>query len=317
MYLAKFFANLIRKHKKPSFWLLMVLSLLATELMAQNDRTELINQYQKHYTTNRPIYQSAPVTHVIPELNTITYVIDAKILNTEVTPESITGFSSNSSSSLKVEGFKASPYLALSLKRLGLGFNMDSGQTTINYSEAYSSFAYSDISKVEYRGLAIFGFLKVIDSKFYDLTLIAGGRTTNAKHVIGPVTNTVNSNTTVGSPTTYRYALQTYEAGINNEFHLLKSVTVTPWANMVRTDTASAIAQIKQYDYNGSKMNEDIIVFWKSQRTIDYGLDLAVRIKGLEVRLGGLMGTIFGSSGDSDTVKDSGYSLSLSLHTKG
>ena len=218
---------------------------------------------------------------------------------------------------MAVKGYRASPYLALSLKRVGLGFNVESGATSLTFSQTYSGGAQSQNSSVSYRGLGIYGFLKVIDTNLYDLTLIAGGRSTNVKHVIEPLRSSQTNSGYQAPDQTYRYTLNSYEVGMNNELHLLKSVTVTPWANYARTDYASASAQIKDWDTNSEIMNEDLDVFWRSRKAIDYGVDLGLRVGGLEIRLGGMLGLIFTSGGNSNLVKDSGYGFSLSLHHKG
>jgi len=218
---------------------------------------------------------------------------------------------------MTVKGYRVSPYLALSLKRVGLGFNVESGETNIAFSQTYSGGSQSQKSSVSYRGLGIYGFLKVIDTNMYDLTLIGGGRSTNAKHVIEPMRSSVSKSGYQPPDQTYRYTLNTYEAGINNELHLLKSVTVSPWVNYARTDDANASAQIEFGDANTELMSEDLDVFWRSRKTIDYGVDLGLRVAGLEIRIGGMLGLIFTSGGSSELVKDTGYGFSLSLHHKG
>jgi len=282
----------------------------------QNDRADLVSTYKNYYTGQRPIYQAAPVTHVVPEFNTVTYVLDGKSINTVVTPDPV-GKSTDMSAEMAVKGYRVSPYLALSLKRVGLGFNVESGQTSIAFSQKYSGGSQSQNSSVSYRGLGIYGFFKAIDTKIYDLTFIGGGRSTNVKHVIEPMRSSVPSSGYQAPDQTYRYTLNSYEAGINNELRLLKSVTVTPWANYSRTDDANASAQIKFGDANTEIMSEDLDVFWRSRKTIDYGVDLGLRIAGLEIRIGGMLGLIFTSGGSSELVKDTGYGFSLSLNHKG
>ena len=298
------------------FCLILALS-AASIAVAQDQRADLVDEYQSFYTGQRPIYQAAPVTHVVPEFNTVTYVIDARQLNTEVTPKAKDNFSPASDAVMKVTGYRVSPYLALSLKRVGLGFNVEAGQSDIGYSETIGNNSSSQKSSVSYRGLGIYGFFKVFDGKVYDLTLIAGGRSTNARHIISPMSSTWRGTTVSQESSTYRYTVNTYEAGLNNQFHLLESVTLTPWLNYAHCDDANGSAQLTDNDPNATLMREDLRVFWESRRTIDYGIDLGIRISGFEVRIGGLLGLVFSSAGGSDQVKDNGYSLSFTFHHKG
>ncbi len=287
----------------------LALSLQPYQVSAQTQRSRLIEAYKANYTGHRPIYQAAPVTHVVPEFNTVTYVIDARSYAATVkNPDTPT-----SGESLMVRGYKVSPYLALSLKKFGLGFNVESGEMTIDFARDSGGTNFEQTSHVTHRALGIFGFFKLIDSKMYDLTLIGGGRTYNATHKI----NQLHRSDQTAYDASYRYVVNQYEAGMNHDLHLLRSITLTPWANYTHIDTANATAQIKTYDGNADDMSEDLDVFWRSRRSVDYGLDLSLRVKGLEVRLGGLLGVLFTSAGGSPWVTDKGYSLSLSLHHKG
>jgi hypothetical protein len=282
------------------------------------DRAKIVTTYKEHYTGQRPIYQAAPVTHVVPEFNQVTYVLDARQINTVVTtvPAS-SGYGSNSSESLTVKGYRASPYLALSLKRVGIGFNLEAGESSIAYKYQSSSSPESQASSVSYRGLGIYGFYKVFDGDMIDVTMIGGGRSTNAKHKVGMLMTSYNQNWGAPTASTYRYSLSTYEAGLNTQIHILKSVTMIPWVNYSRTDTANAAAQVGASSDNDALMVQDLDVFWKAQRTVDYGIDLGVRVGGFEVHVGGMLGSVFNSAGGSEEVKDKGYAFSLSLHQKG
>ncbi len=294
-------------------------ALFASPVWGQSGRATEVKAYKDYYTGSRPIYQAAPVTHVVPELNKVTYVLDARMIDTTVTdPTSVSAYGgAPTSESLVVKGTRVSPYLALSLKRFGLGFNLEAGDSTINYKYANTSYPTTQKSSLSYRGLGIYGFLKVIDGKFVDITLIGGGKSINAKHKVGYEQTNYNQSPFATTLSTYRYSLTTYDAGLNTQFQVLKSVNLIPWVNYSRTDTANAASQTGLSTAIDAIMIQDLDVFWRSQRVVDYGLDFSVRVGGIEVHLGGMLGSIFSSAGGSETVKDKGFSLSLSLHQKG
>jgi hypothetical protein len=279
----------------------------------------LISTYKTHYAGKRAIYQASPVTHVVPESGRVTYVLDARSMNTTVTGTTFTSSQSQTPpvEKLVVKGYRASPYFALSLKRIGLGFNLEAGDSTIAYDYVDSTNPMTQESSLSYRGLGIYGFLKAIDGKMIDVTLIAGGRSSNAKHKVGQLKTNYNQNPGVPTVSTYRYSLTTYEAGLNTQIHILKSVNLVPWINYSRTDTANAASQSGNSIDIDELMVQDLDVFWKSQRVVDSGLDFSVRIGGFEVHFGGMLGSIFSSAAGSEGLIDKGYSLSLSLHQKG
>jgi hypothetical protein len=282
-------------------------------LFAQGTRDTCSQEYVDFYTKSRPIYQSAPVSHVVPEFNTVTYSLEAKKLDALVAPESQV---TNYSSELEVTGYRVTPYLALSLKRIGLGFSLDAGQTDIKFNQDYSSNSMAQKSQAVFRGLGIFSFLKLIDSKIYDLTLIGGGRSINVKHIIEPYSTNYQTNSYQRAET-YHYTVNVYEVGISNDFHLLKSVVVNPWANYQKSDSSNALAQTPEGEINRDLMDQDTQIMWKSRRVIDYGIDLSLRIGRLELKLGGVLGALFTSNGTSETVKDKGTSVTLSFDHKG
>jgi hypothetical protein len=283
-------------------------------LFAQSTREAATREYVDFYSASRPIYQAAPVSHVVPEFNTVTYSVDARKLETTVIPDSQT---TGGSSTIAVTGYRVSPYLALSLKRFGLGFNLDAGQTEIEQTQKFSTGSIDQKSQAVYRGLGIYTFFKLIDTKIYDLTVIGGGRSVNVRHVISPYKNSLQSGGPQTSDEAYHYTVNVYEAGVSNDFHLLKSVIVNPWVNYQKVDASNALAQTPVTDFNRDVMDQDVRIMWKSRRVIDYGIDLAVRLGRFELKLGGLMGLVFTSNGTSDTVTDKGSSIAISFDHKG
>src|SRR5690606_8403111 len=94
----------------------------------------LIDVYLEDARSQPPLYQTAPVTHFVPSPKTVTYAIDARLIDTEVT----TGrpYPSAPVGTLKLEGYSVAPYVALSLKRTGLGFGVEAGRRSLTHQYA-------------------------------------------------------------------------------------------------------------------------------------------------------------------------------------
>lgn len=289
---------------------------LCSPAFAQTARSRLIKEYQDFYTGSRPFYQSSPVTHVVPEFNTVTHSLDVKFPGVTVTPSgsSATKIGANHET-MKISGYVVSPYMSVSLKKFGLGFNVEAGDQSLKYESVYNAYSSLQTSKLVHRGIGIFGFAKWIDGPVWDMTFVAGGRTINNVHNVGAFKSYGSDSNTADK--VYRYAVSGYEAGINNELHLTQKVTVAPWVNYSALDTSDATDQVEGTGYFGTTLSEDVDVFWKSRRETDYGIDLSIRVGRVDVRIGGLLGLVLTSAGGKENIADGTYSLTLTVDQKG
>jgi hypothetical protein len=282
----------------------------AARAQSSTQRATLIDAYLKQTREQPPLYQSEPITHVVPQFNTVTYALDARLVNVEVDDAD-----SYEDDSLKLKGYTAAPYLALSLKRFGLGFGVEAGHRTLTYASGSDDHATEQTSTVDHRGVGVYGFVKAYDGKILSATVIAGGKVLNVRHEVGPFVYGGNPEATSPADVQH-YSLNEYELGLNTGIRLLKSVQLVPWADYLYVDDRAERASLESHDdYRRAAIEEDLDVFFHAQPKLSYGLDLAVRLERFEVRLGGLFGALAGSS--ADDVHDKTFSLSFSLDQKG
>jgi len=285
------------------------------------DRADLIDAYLKQARERPPLYQSAPVTHIVPEFNTVTYALDGHLYDTTVLPADLNkdpGGNGNSRT-MTLKGYSVAPYVALSLKKVGLGFNVEAGRRSLSYDSKTGADEMKQQSTAVSRGLGIHVFFKFLDTKRLVATAIAGGRTINVRETIGPfVTTNAGVPTGTYSNADMRYTLNGYDGGLNLGVRLLKGVTLIPWGNYAYIDDSNPRSMIGNSTSTlTNTLAEDVNVFWHAEPSLNYGLDLAVRVGGVQVRLGGLFGMIVSMGSTSDQVKDNGFSLSFSWDQKG
>jgi hypothetical protein len=273
----------------------------STVAHGQGGRAALTSQFVDESHKQPPLYQASPVTHIVPAFNTVTYALEAHLFNTEVTPESY-----RSGEELRIDGYSYEPYIVLSLKQIGLGFNVDGGHREITYESSSAK----QQSRLDYRGLGVFGFFKLYDKPDLYSTLIVGGRSLSARHEVG---ETRYGESAGGR--TFDYGLTGYETGLNVGMRLVKPMTIIPWANYAYTDDSKGRAVAERSD--SRTMKEDLDLFWKAERPLNYGLDFALRVANVELRIGGLLGLVVSSGTGSDAVEDNSYSLCIAWDQKG
>jgi hypothetical protein len=64
-------------------------------------------------------------------------------------------------------------------------------------------------------------------------------------------------------------------------------------------------------------MENDINLFFLSYPKFRYGLDFSVQVLGLEVRIGGLLGTLANLNKSVDYIEDKSVTISVSVEQKG
>lgn len=303
-------------------------------------RQAIIEHFVEERQKSPAIYQSPPITHVVPNFNTITYAGYASYMDLSLYPGDDSGNVTNSATStakLKLNGYTASPHLAMSLKRVGLGFSVESmrREAVYTYSRSYyegspSSGAVpvtmidTQTSSVDASGygfnISLLPFPKF--SKAIKLATILGVRSLNAKHTISPT----QSSSTSTSPTTsfenrdtvHRYNVQKYELGINLSLQLLKGFRVIPWVDYTETVIQNN-ATIKETTSSTSctEYECDIQLFWFDTPKLRYGVDVGLYIGGFEVRIGGLLGTLANLNATPAFIEDDSLTIGLSWDQKG
>ena len=102
------------------------------------ERQELGQVWIDEQKKNPSIYQSTPVTQVVPNFNTITYALLAETIDTTIKPED-PGYFSAPETQLRVSGYSVAPHVSMSLKKIGLGFATEVGSRTAQFCRPQSS----------------------------------------------------------------------------------------------------------------------------------------------------------------------------------
>lgn len=123
-----FFSNIISFLKRSGPLTSLLLLCAGARAMGATARGELAARLIEENQSGPPLFQGTPITHIVPEFNTVTYAADMHDLDTTVQP--VSSRAGKTADDLRYTGWVASPYLALSLKKIGLGFNMEAGKKT-------------------------------------------------------------------------------------------------------------------------------------------------------------------------------------------
>ena len=266
-----------------------------------------------------PLFQGTPITHIVPEFNTVTYAADTQWIDTMVKPVQKSWSNSRGTEELAYKGWVASPYFALSLRKIGIGFNIEAGKKSLNYKDPGYTESRTQDSLVNYRGLGIYLFYKPFDSKDFVPSLMVGGKSLNASHEFGNLlTQSQKELGNITKSNKYSYGVFDYSIGINTQVRLVKAMTIIPWADYVWVDDAAAHTAAKNLgDYAKTDFNDDVRIFWNNRPPLNYGIDFAVQMAGFEVRLGGTLGAIVASGTGSDQIKDQGIRIAFAWNQKG
>ncbi len=284
----------------------------------QSERKNLIDHYVDESKKNDTFFASTPITHVVPSFNTISYALSAISYDTVISPEENPNIPKSNASKLELSGYGVSPYLSISLKRIGLGFSVESGNRLAEYSGANSS-QYNDsrLASLTYRGVGAFVYWIPFGKLWnkVNTTVILGGRNYTAKHehvrtsfIAGVETNK--------NLTSINYSVPSYESGLNFNIGLLKSFSMIPWGNYASVDTTNATSQLRVDHYERDYIASDVELFWKDKPDLTYGLDFAAKLGPFQLRLGGLLGFLAAPAGSSQIIDES-LSLAVSFEQKG
>lgn len=284
--------------------------------VSSSNRGALASEYLEASREHPPLYQGAPVTHLVPSFNTITYALALEHRDITVEPESLNP--SNRGDVLKLGGYGVSPYLALSLKHVGLGFSVDAGRKTAEYTRPSASAGGGETqeSTLDYRAVGIYLYLIPVPSKMVTTTIIVGGKSYTAKHRASATAQ--GRALSYGDFDTHNYSVPSYEVGLNVGVKLLKSFSVIPWVDYVHNDSRAAIEAAKKKPFTSEQnVRDDVELFWHDKARVQYGLDFAVNLGPFEVRLGGLLGAVASVGAERENVQDDSLELAVSLEQKG
>lgn len=316
----------------PAVWIILIALITASPLRAQSGsvdpRAPIIDSFVEQRAKNPGLYQSPPIIHIVPSFNTITYAGQFEEVNLKLMPETQSPVTNNA---ITVTGYKLEPHLALSLKNIALGFSIERSklQEEWIYNDAKSSSSYSfeqrQRSNIETSGLglniAFVPFPRL--HKQLKLALILGGKSLNVKHGISPIKYQNGGQTSIEASDiqNFRYTVNHYETGLNLSWFVLKRFAIVPWLDYALYDVAAARAlfDAERYVNSGYKeaFNADLDLFFLSYPKFRYGLDFSVQVIGLELRIGGLLGTLANLNQSVDYIEDKSITLSLSIDQKG
>lgn len=315
-------------------------------------RRKLADTYVEDQQKRRSVFHAAPINHIVPAFNTITYALQVDQRRVEIEPDDMSNFANTYEEKLKLGGYTISPYVALSLRHIGIGFSLEAGRRTVEYNQSYgmgltgnqetpppdsqqaseladsadAGFSQSNtqLSILNYRAIGVYMYLipfpQLKDQKM-TLTLIIGARNYLCSHKVGSTFSTSTGNETFnnGDSKTYPYTVTSYEAGLNLIYRWTKYLSVVPWGQYYYADTKT-IELLTELDTNSlpsKNLEDDIQILWHDRPQFEYGLDFGLKIQRLELRIGGAIGALAAYGAGSRYVHDRSISAALSYDMKG
>ncbi|WP_141731070.1 hypothetical protein [Oligoflexus tunisiensis] len=312
----------------PGKRIMLATLLLPTLGQGQNldPRTPIVDDFVEQRAQNPGLYQSPPINHIVPSRNTITYAGQFEEVNLKLMekPEGLDDVNPNNV--VTVTGYKLEPHLALSLKNIAIGFSIERSRLAEEWTYSDTNYTYERKQKstLETSGLglnlAFLPFPKL--HKKLRLAMILGGKSLNVKHGLSYVKSQNGPVSILGSDMqSFRYTVNHYEAGLNLSWFVLKRFAIVPWMDYATYDIKGAQTIFNSDKYASgelkSVMENDLNLFFMSYPKFRYGLDFAVQVLGLEVRIGGLLGTLANLNKSVDYIEDNSVTISVSVEQKG
>lgn len=297
---------------------------VAEEVAYSQSREQMIENYLEERQKHPALYQAPPITHLVPNFNTITYAGAFDYQKTQILPSDGNGnvqSNSNSEVTLDLKGYSVAPHLAMSLKRVGLGLSVESLHKELLYSNSYkggdgSRGAYTQESSLDASGYGFnVSFLPIPKfSKNIKVATILGTKNFNATHRSGSLVADGSGDAGSSYTQVRRYTVQRYELGLNVGLQLLRAFRLVPWADY--TDTVINAATDSANNSAPSYLAE-LDLYWKEQPDFRYGLNVALTLGGFDLSIGGLLGTLGNLNSDPAFIKDDSLSITLSWDQKG
>lgn len=277
---------------------------LAENIFAQ-EKSPTEQAYFEENTEQPETFNSIPVSHITPQLKKVSLAIDSKYVDTKVTNQSVAVY--NTTDQLQMKGYTVSPFIALTLSRLGLGINFESGKRELLTDYVSSSFTKLKESKMDYSGLGVYFYMIPFQQAgSWKLSMVLGSKLLNAKHQ----TATSQSGSTLNSGKT-DYSVVKTNVGMNLRYHMSPKIAVIPWVDYLQIDVN------RDSKTDSTIYDDDIDLFWIERPEVLYGMDVTYRVGQAELHLGGaitLLNSIGQKTVDSQTYKfDDKKSLNISL----
>jgi hypothetical protein len=289
-------------------------------------RDEFQEAYASQLQNSPALFATAPVYHIIPAENTITFAGQYQYYDVTVARPGvdISTNRDNLDERLDMTGYAASPYVAFESKQFGFGFAGEVGKREVHYLRQAGSpdGGYDEhLGIAQYSGLGLNLFWTpgwTFLPKFIAPTLIVGGKSLNVvENSSGDVVDPYGATTM----TKYQYSVQNYEAGCNISLKLVKHFTVIPWVDyssyVFGTPKLSSGVSNPAGSTTDPTVSDDARLFWQSSPALTYGIDFAVDLFGLNIHLGGLIGILGTLDKGSDRIQDNSHTVSISIDTKG
>ncbi len=289
-----------------------------SEAFADNsEQAELEDYYLEDVQANGSLYKTSPVTHIVPTAKEITFALDAKRIDLKLDGDGIEDRrGGRNDSEIDLEGYTFTPYVAISLKRIGLGFSAEAGKKNYTYKDGNS---YSQQkSELDYRAIGIYAYIIPFDNtpNWLTTSIVLGAKSFTATQKV--------SNMVEGSPAgrdyqTYHYTTMSYLAGTLLDFHFMKRFSVVPWLDYTFTNISqidAAAKDKKNAGSNGYYLSREGEIFWRARPQTEYGIDLVCRFDLLSVHLGDFLAPLAYQEDDS-VIKDHSVQLSVSAEMKG
>ena len=263
----------------------------------------------------------------------------------------MSNFADSYEEKLKLGGYTISPYVALSLRHIGIGFSLEAGRRTVEYNQSYgmaltdnqastpdsqeasaladsadAGFSQSNtqLSVLNYRAIGVYMYIipfpKLKEQKM-TLTLIVGGRNYLCSHEVGNTFSASTGNETFnnGDSKTYPYTVTSYESGLNLIYRWTKNLSVIPWGQYYYADTKTIelLTELDTSSLPSKNLDDDIQILWHDRPQIEYGLDFGLKIQRFEIRIGGAIGALAAYGAGSRYIQDRSISAALSYDMKG
>jgi len=283
-------------------------------------KSELVDSYIDYRSNQNTLLQGPPVSHIVPNFNTITFALAFEKRNTVVFARTSSDeIVPNTTESLTLSGYTVAPHLSVSLKNIGLGFSIENSSNKAAYSNYYLAQGpgYIQNTTVKASGLG-FNLSTTPFARFFGknkLAFILGAKTLDVHHQFtGFYTNAPGD---LSKTRTARYNLLSFEAGVNLNLQLLKNISLVPWAHYNYTNTSSANGAYDKEEWLNQTYQDDVRLFWDSAPRTQYGLDIGINVYGLNVRIGSLLGALSSLDLQPSYVKDKTFTVSLSFDQSG
>ncbi len=285
----------------------------------QSEQRALQDYYLEEVQSNGSLYKTSPVTHIVPFAKEITFALEAKHIDLTLdgTGLATSRNSPRNDSEINMTGYTVTPYVAISLKRVGLGFSAEAGQRSYTYKDGSSS--QNQKADLNYRAIGIYAYLLPFDNSPNWLTasVVLGAKSFNATH---RNTQMESGSIRESDYTKYRYNTISYLGGMLLDFHFMKRFSIVPWLDDTYTDISAANDAAKSENrFQGSNayyLTQEAPFFWRARPQAEYGIDLVCRFDLLSVHLGDFLAPLAYQT-DSSVIKNHSVQLSISAEMKG